>query len=66
MTSVLEGATHANPLHGQTFVEHRKYTSAQGVTLAAKLKSQSRGFDYYSNKYAQAQFIRPSRMASNQ
>lgn len=57
--TVQEGATYANQLRDQIFVEYRKYTSSQGVALAEKLKLRSRGFDYYLNKCAQAQFSKP-------
>lgn len=54
--TVKEGAEYCSQLRDKLFVEYRKYTSAVGVAKAEKLKLSSRGFDYYLNKYAQAQF----------
>ena len=54
--TVKEGAEYCSQLRDKLFVEYRKYTSAVGVAKAEALKLQSRGFDYYLNKYAQAQF----------
>jgi len=54
--TVKEGAEYCSQLRDKLFVEYRKYTSAVGVAKAEALKLQSRGFDHYLNKYAQAQF----------
>lgn len=54
--TVKEGAEYCSQLRDKLFVEYRKYTSAVGVAKAEALKLKSRGFDYYLNKYAQAQF----------
>lgn len=54
--TVKDGAEYCSQLRDKLFVEYRKYTSAVGVAQAEKLKLQARGFDYYLNKYAQAQF----------
>jgi len=54
--TVKEGAEYCSDLRDKLFVEYRKYTSAVGVAKAEKLKLTARGFDYYLNRYAQAQF----------
>ncbi|WP_321853201.1 hypothetical protein [Paraburkholderia tropica] len=54
--TVQEGAEYCNRMRDQLFVEYRKYTSSVGVANAERLKLESRGFDYYLNKYAQKQF----------
>ena len=54
--TVKEGAEYCNQLRDKLFVEYRKYTSAVGVASAESLKLEARGFDYYLNKYAQAEF----------
>lgn len=54
--TVKEGAEYCSQLRDKLFIEYRKYTSAVGVAKAEALKLESRGFDYYLNKYAQAQF----------
>ncbi|MFM0275522.1 hypothetical protein PQQ59_33380 [Paraburkholderia aspalathi] len=54
--TVKEGAEYCSGLRDKLFVEYRKYTSALGVAKAEKLKLTAKGFDFYLNKYAQAQF----------
>ncbi|MDR6444028.1 hypothetical protein J2794_000117 [Paraburkholderia terricola] len=53
--TVKEGAEYCSQLRDRLFIEYRKYTSAVGIAKAEKLKLDARGFDYYLNKYAQAQ-----------
>lgn len=54
-----DGAAYCNRMRDQVFVEYRKYTSAVGVADAERMKMNSRGFDYYLNKYAEQQFDKP-------
>lgn len=57
--TVKDGAIYINQLRDKLFVEYRRYTSAIGVAGAEKIKLSSRGFDYYLDKYAQRQFVKP-------
>ncbi len=50
--TVKEGAEFCSGLRDKLFVEYRKYTSAVGVAKAEKLKLESKGFDFYLNKYS--------------
>jgi ribosomal protein L16 Arg81 hydroxylase len=54
--TVKDGAEYCSALRDKLFVEYRKYTSAVGVAKAERLKLTAKGFDFYLNKYAQAQF----------
>jgi hypothetical protein len=54
--SVKEGAEYCNQLRDKLFIEYRKYTSAVGVAQAEGLKLNSKGIDFYLNKYATKQF----------
>lgn len=64
--TVKEGAEYCNRLRDQVFMEHRKYTSAVGLAAAQEVKVESRGFDYYLNKYSRAQFEKPFSELSQQ
>jgi hypothetical protein len=54
--SVKEGAEFCNQLRDKLFIEYRKYTSAIGVARAEEIKLDSKGVDYYLNKYSKSQF----------
>lgn len=54
--TIAEGVQYANAMRDKIMAESRKITSPQGLAVATVLKKESRGIEYYFNKYANKLF----------